>query len=287
MLKNRLIILGSGTCFPAPKRTAERAHPGFLLEYVGNDERLHRVLIECSQGIASRLTAIDVAPTSINMMMISHAHPDHFALPHFVQTVFCHHLQDGKVSLNDESTWPHLQVIVPQRIAESMEMLNRIYFEETVEGGVGRGLQFPVLELITPRGPLRLPGGARLEAAAVYHGFGMVDALGFRVQLPNSKVFTYSGDSGQCESLIELAQRADLFLCEASSRIGHPENARRYGHLTPAQAGEIAKHARARRVVLTHYSGADSQPDMIRDARLSGFAGKIEIANDNQIFALD
>lgn len=288
--KNRLVVLGSGTCFPAVSGSVERAHPGFLLEYLGTDDLIHKVLLECSQGIASRLVKIGVGPTEIKTVLISHAHPDHFALPHFAQTTHCHLLQAEGFSWEDKTTWPTIQVIAPVHIARSMRTLNGIFFEESRSPNKGGGLPFPILAFAHARGPsepIHLPGGATVVTRRVYHGFGRVDAIGFRVTLPNGRVFAYSGDSGLCPDLAFLAFEADLFLCEASSRIGNSENAYTYGHLAPRQSGTIAKEARAKRLLLTHYSGADSPSEMIRDAHESGFTQPILIANDGDIYSFD
>jgi ribonuclease BN (tRNA processing enzyme) len=85
----------------------------------------------------------------------------------------------------------------------------------------------------------------RLTARAVAHDS---EAYGLRAECQGS-VLAYSGDSGPCPALDELALRADLFLCEADL------DAHREGeqvHLTPEDAGRIAHQARVRRLLVTH-----------------------------------
>ncbi|WP_330340789.1 MBL fold metallo-hydrolase [Streptomyces sp. NBC_00557] len=85
----------------------------------------------------------------------------------------------------------------------------------------------------------------RLTARAVAHD---TEAYGLRAECQGS-VLAYSGDSGPCPALGELAVRADLFLCEADL------DAHREGeqvHLTPEDAGRIAHQARVRRLLVTH-----------------------------------
>ncbi|MFG3201595.1 MBL fold metallo-hydrolase [Streptomyces sp. NPDC048192] len=85
----------------------------------------------------------------------------------------------------------------------------------------------------------------RLTARAVAHDG---EAYGLRAECQGS-VLAYSGDSGPCPALDELALRADLFLCEADL------DAHREGeqvHLTPEDAGRIAHQARVRRLLVTH-----------------------------------
>jgi ribonuclease BN (tRNA processing enzyme) len=88
-------------------------------------------------------------------------------------------------------------------------------------------------------------GGLTLTARAVTHD---VEAYGLRV-VAGGRVLAYSGDSGPCAALTELAHDADLFLCEADI------DAHREGeqvHLTPEDAGSAARAAGAGALLVTH-----------------------------------
>ncbi len=72
-----------------------------------------------------------------------------------------------------------------------------------------------------------------------------------------TSTIAYSADTGPCDALGRLADRADLFLCEAAWRerpSGVPPI-----HSTPAEAGVWAARAGARRLVLTHLR-PDAEP---------------------------
>ena len=62
--------------------------------------------------------------------------------------------------------------------------------------------------------------------------------------------FAYTGDTGLCAALDELADGVDVLLCEASWTSGpdRPEGL----HLSGTQAGELAARARVGRLLLTH-----------------------------------
>ncbi|POX46750.1 MBL fold metallo-hydrolase [Streptomyces sp. Ru71] len=97
-------------------------------------------------------------------------------------------------------------------------------------------------------------GGLTLAARSVVHD---TEAYGLRAECDGS-VLAYSGDSGPCAALTELARDAGLFLCEADI------DAHREGeqvHLTPEDAGRTAREARARRLLITHVG-----PTLTRDA---------------------
>ncbi|MES4891900.1 MBL fold metallo-hydrolase [Streptomyces sp. NPDC096012] len=88
----------------------------------------------------------------------------------------------------------------------------------------------------------------RLTARAVAHD---TEAYGLRAECQGS-VLAYSGDSGPCPALTELASRADLFLCEADVDRHREGEGPGPVHLTPEDAGRIARDARVRELVVTH-----------------------------------
>ncbi|MFF9812956.1 MBL fold metallo-hydrolase [Streptomyces sp. NPDC014006] len=88
-------------------------------------------------------------------------------------------------------------------------------------------------------------GDLTLTARAVVHD---TEAYGLRAECRGS-VLAYSGDSGPCGALTELARDADLFLCEAD--IGAHREGEQV-HLTPEDAGRTAREAPARRLLITH-----------------------------------
>ncbi|MFC8199551.1 MBL fold metallo-hydrolase [Streptomyces sp. NPDC057298] len=88
-------------------------------------------------------------------------------------------------------------------------------------------------------------GGLLLAGRAVVHD---TEAYGLRAEC-GGRVFAYSGDSGPCDALMELAQGADLFLCEADiDRHREGEQV----HLTPEDAGDAARAAGVGELLVTH-----------------------------------
>ena len=81
-----------------------------------------------------------------------------------------------------------------------------------------------------------------LTSRAVEHS---VPGFGLRVELGGISV-AYSGDTGPCAALIDLARDVDLFVCEAGAT--EPTQ----GHCTPQDAAQAAAQAGARRLILTH-----------------------------------
>ena len=61
-------------------------------------------------------------------------------------------------------------------------------------------------------------------------------------------------DTAWCDAALELADGADLVVCEATFLSTEQHLAAKYGHITAREAGRLAAQAGARRLVLTHFS---------------------------------
>ena len=101
-----------------------------------------------------------------------------------------------------------------------------------------------------------------------------VEAHGLRVEADGRSV-VYSGDTAACDNLVELATDADLLLSEAAFRDGfdNPPDI----HLTGSEAADTAKRARVGRLVLTHIPPWHDRQDALAEAR-GVFDGSIDLA---------
>ncbi|MEE1928131.1 MBL fold metallo-hydrolase [Streptomyces sp. TRM 70351] len=120
-------------------------------------------------------------------------------------------------------------------------------------------------------------GPFRIRAEEVAHP---VEAYGFRIEQGGS-VLTYSGDTGQCSALTDLARDADLFLCEASFTHGKEDVPDL--HLNGREAGECAQEAGASRLVLTHVPPWTDAQVNLRDAK-AAFDGPAELARPGAVY---
>ncbi len=101
-----------------------------------------------------------------------------------------------------------------------------------------------------------------------------VEAYAIRVE-HGGRSLTYSGDTGSCDSLDELALGTDLFLCEAAFTHGK-ENIPDL-HLNGREAGECAQRAGAGRLLLTHIPPWTDPRVNLADAR-AVYGGPAELA---------
>jgi ribonuclease BN (tRNA processing enzyme) len=104
-------------------------------------------------------------------------------------------------------------------------------------------------------------GDMRFSSLAVEHS---VPAFGLRAEHAG-RVIAYSGDTGPCTALTNLAEGADIFVCEAGAT--DPQRA----HCTPYEAGHAAAKTRSKKLVLTHIAQGISENRAIEAA--AGIAG--------------
>ena len=78
-------------------------------------------------------------------------------------------------------------------------------------------------------------------------------------------MLVYSGDTGMCDSVVELARGADVFLCEASWT--HAPERPQHVHLSGTEAGQIASRPGVGELLLTHIPPWTSREDVISEAK--------------------
>jgi ribonuclease BN (tRNA processing enzyme) len=91
------------------------------------------------------------------------------------------------------------------------------------------------------------------------------ESYGLRITDPSGAVLTYSGDTGVCDAVVDLARDADVFLCEASWT--HSPKRPKHVHLSGKEAGRIAAEANAAELLLTHIPPWTSREDVISEAK--------------------
>jgi ribonuclease BN (tRNA processing enzyme) len=104
-----------------------------------------------------------------------------------------------------------------------------------------------------------------------------VEAYAMRIShdVPDGRTLVYSGDTGPCDALVELASGADLLLVE-SSFVERPDNPPGL-HLTGRQAAEVGTRAGVGAVVLTHIPPWHDRETVLSEA-LPHFTGPLSLA---------
>ena len=237
-------VLGNSGSYPTPEGPCS----GYLVEADGT-----RVWVDAGSGTLANLQR-HVAPETLDGIVLSHAHPDHWAdvmsylviVQHFRRRV-------------------GLPVWSPARVRELVS---------EVQGQLAPTLDWTDVE-----------DGSAIEVGALSFTFSRTDhpgvTLGMRIEGGGS-VLGYSADTGPGWSLTELGPGLDCALVEASFT---REQERAGLHLSARQAAISAKAAGAPRLVLTHLQpGLD--PEVLRAEAESAFGGPVELAIPNERYEL-
>ncbi|HPU36225.1 MAG TPA: MBL fold metallo-hydrolase, partial [Bacillota bacterium] len=105
---------------------------------------------------------------------------------------------------------------------------------------------------------------------------------GYAISFTGAGKLVFSGDTAWTEELVEITRGADLFLSEAS---GQDQDAAYLGefHLTARQAGEIARRAGVRKLLLTHF-WPEYDPDLLVQQALESYDGPVLAAREGETY---
>ena len=251
----KLTILGRSPAAPNPGE----ACAGYLVEGGGA-----RVLMDIGPGVVAQLLKRH-HPDELDAVIISHMHADHM-----LDLATLRYVYPWRARPRDQ----RLRVVLPPGSAEQMLDLAR---------GVGSARHFEdSFRLSEHDGSAPFAFGTMSVTPIETEHF--IPCWGFRAEADGA-LLAYTADSGPCDSLRTLANGADLLLSEATLRSAE-EDAQppeRRGHLTPAEAAEAARDARASSLVLTHLP-VDGDGSWALDAASGVFDGAVAVAEPGRTY---
>ncbi|WP_329341930.1 MBL fold metallo-hydrolase [Streptomyces sp. NBC_01352] len=213
-----LTVLGTASPHPRPDRPCS----GYLVRGGGAE-----VWVDAGPGSFAELQR-HTDPAGLSAIWISHLHADHNA--DLLSAVY-------GLAYGGLTPAAPIPVYAPAGCAQRLAG----FFGRPDAGFLSGVFDFRTLY----DGHTARHGELLITAHTVQHD---VEAYGLRVET-GGRALAYSGDSGPCAALTELALDADLFLCEADI------DAHREGeqvHLTPEDAGATARAAGVRQLLVTH-----------------------------------
>jgi ribonuclease BN (tRNA processing enzyme) len=251
----RLVVLGSGTVAPTATRTA----PAHWVE-----AGPVKLLLDCGAGTMHRAAEFGVPWATVTHLAITHFHPDHWG-------ELAPYLFALRWGVEPPRSAP-LTLLGPPGMRLRLERLAGAFGDWVVEP------EFP-LELveIAPGDAVELAAGVTLEACDTPH---TAESVAYAVRTGDAHL-VYTGDTGPSDALARWAAGCDLLLAECSL----PDERAVELHLTPTQAGALARAAGARRLVLTHFYPVFGTTDPVTVAARQ-FDGEIVAAQDGDRFVI-
>jgi ribonuclease BN (tRNA processing enzyme) len=254
-----LTVLGKSPAMP----DAGGAQSGYLVEHAG-----FTLLLDCGSGVFARLRA-DADPAAVDAVVISHLHADHM----LDLLSFSFALANDLVGAQPPKHRPPLWA-PPGATAAFSAYTQAVGMKDQINDG------FAVKEYATDA-QLEL-GPFAVSFCAVPH---YIPAWGCDVRSSDGQRITFGGDCGPNDAIVGLAHETDLMMLEATEGAGPHSGDGPRGHLTAAEAGELARRAGARRLLLTHYSDR-LDAEALRAAAASAFGGSVELATERARYAI-
>ncbi|AOY77594.1 MBL fold metallo-hydrolase [Clostridium formicaceticum] len=226
----KLTVLG---CYgPYPK--ASGACSGYLLQ----DEET-KILIDCGNGVFSKLLNHCNDLSKLDAIFISHMHPDHMS-----------DLMVMRYAIKIKQMFGRLEKPIPIYLpANPSEEYERIQYE----GAFVRNI---------------IHEGTEVNVNTIRVTFKKTDhplecyAMAFE---KDRKKFVYSGDTKYFDGFVDFVKGSNLLLCEAN--VLHKHMNENVPHLSGRQAAEIAVKADVQKMVLTHFLPEIAVADVVEEAK--------------------
>ena len=246
----RLILLGTATAVPTP----DRGPTSLAVEGEGGF-----VVVDCGENPLRHLAHVGLKVERLRGLFLTHFHPDHVAgVAPFLQSLWLL----GRTA--------PLPIFGLREVLEGVWDLLTLFRWESWEG------MFPVEPMvIRPEAGTKVTeiAGLRVFAAPVVHSR---PTLALRFEAAGGEAAAYSADTAPCETMVELARGASLLVHEATGDFP--------GHTTPAQAGEIARQAGVKRLVLVHYPPFPDHYDRWLEEARATFEGPVSLGRDGDVY---
>ena len=249
--KLSVTILGSGTCVPSLKRSSCS-----VLMRTGDNI----LLFDSGVGTMKRLLEAGVEIFDVSFIFYSHFHPDHTS--ELVPFLFSNKYPDGSRRKKP------LTLVAGNGLLTFYENLKLVY---------GHWIELDsdflnMIELDNTHHDMRRFDDFKVETLPVEHN---PESIAYRITGPGGASVVYSGDTDFSDNLVMLSKDADLLICESAL----PDELKVKGHLTPSLAGEIAKRANVRKLVLTHFYPECDLVDVKKECRKT-YSGPLVLAED-------
>jgi ribonuclease Z len=298
MPNRELVVLGTASQAP----TRSRNHNGYLLRWDSAG-----LLFDPGEGTQRQMLLAGVTASQVTGICITHFHGDHCLglpgviarmsldrVPHVVDTCFPAENTEVFRRLRHASLFHDAAKLRERPVAAEGVIFENASFRLEARK-LSHGVPAVGYRLAEPDGRRMLPGrlaaagiagpdvGRLLRDGRLLTDGGTVSLEEMSEPRPGQRA-AFIMDTRLCDGAFALAAGADLLICESTFADAEAGLAREYGHLTARQAGRIAAEARARLLVLTHFSQRyDHQPggvQVLAEQAAEAFGGPVVLARD-------
>lgn len=235
----KLIVLGSGTSVPHPRR-ASTAH---WLE-TGHGS----LLLDISADAPHRMAAEGLDWTNLDAIWISHFHLDHSGglAPFLFGTRSAPQTQQRRKPLNIYAGVGFECILKAFDAANNYRLFKQPFPLNVIE--LQPGDEFEILPQLT---------------AKTFSTPHTPESLAVRLTDSSGRVLVYTSDTGYSEELADFAKGADLLMMECSFFKDKPVKT----HLELAEALQLARKSGPQRLLLTHLYAEWDGVDLVAEAK--------------------
>lgn len=236
----KITVIGQWGGFPE----ACEATAGYLIQ-----EENFNLLLDCGSGVLSNLQRY-IRPEALNAVILTHYHHDHIADIGPLQYAILINTMLGKTS-------SVLEIYGHNCDEDSFRKLTMQSYTKGI----------PYLE----NDNLEV-GPFKVSFCRTQH---QVPCFAVRLQGKNSTV-VFTGDTAYFENLVSFSKGADFLMCECS--FYGDQNGNKPGHINSLEAGELAKKAGVKELLLTHLPHFGDHKKLVEEAGMK-YSGKIQLAS--------
>ena len=263
----RVTVLGKSPSW----QDAGGACSGYLVEEDGKT-----LLVDCGNGVFSKLRMF-CDYVDVDAVVISHLHADHFLdlVPYAYALTYAPRQQPVPVDRwpgTDRPARPELHA--PLGAGASFRRVVGAWGNEDLIEKAFDLREYDASEPIVV-GPLTISFHV-VPHYCTTHAIEVASTNG-------GGRFTFGADSRPTDELVEFARDTDLLIVEAT--LPRPERDGVRGHLTPGEAGDHARRAGARRVVITHISD-ELDEERAREEASRAYGGPVEVAREGAVYTV-
>lgn len=248
----KFIVLGSGSSVPHPRRSSS----GYWLE-----TETGSLLLDCSASVIQRMAQENLDWANLDAIWISHFHLDHVGglAPFLFATKYAPQTQSRTKPLKIFGAAGLGKLLEDFDQAGDYKLFKQTFPLEVIEiETLGKFEILPELEALAVKTP----------HTDESHALCLRDR--------NNKTLVYTADTGMTMVLGDVARGVDLFVCECSFFKNKPVEK----HIELAEAIHLARYARPKRMLLTHFYPEWDEIDFQKEVAKFSPLGEVIEARD-------